>query len=63
MTKVDREKIAALTSQSLNLREVWQRERKLVLSAQLEENAQVKKRWESSDPIEVSQRQSVNKSK
>ena len=60
MTNIEREKIAALASKSMLLREVWLRERNITLSAQLVANDQVKKRWELSDPIEVMQRQAVN---
>lgn len=60
MTNVEREKIAALASKSLILREVWLRERQVVLAAQLAANDKVKQCWESSEPIEVTQRQTVN---
>ena len=60
MTNVEREKIAALAGKSLILREVWLRERQVVLSEQLAANDKVKQRWELSEPIEVTQRQAVN---
>ena len=60
MTNVEREKIAALASKSLILREVWLRERQDSLSNQLAANEKVKKKWELSSPIEVIQPQAVN---
>ena len=60
MTNVEREKIAALAGKSLILREMWLRERQVVLSEQLAANDKVKQHWELSDPIEVTQRQAVN---
>lgn len=60
MTNNEREQIEALARKSVSLREAWLRERQEFLSEQLVANDEVKKRWESSDPIEVSQRQAVN---
>ena len=59
MTNNEREQIEALARKSVSLREAWLRERQEVLSEQLAANNEVKKRWELSDPIEVSQRQAV----
>ena len=59
MTNNEREQIEALARKSVSLREAWLRERQEFLSEQLAANNEVKKRWELSDPIEVSQRQAV----
>ncbi len=60
MKNIERERIEALAHKSIILREVWLRERREVLSRQLTANNEVKKRWESSDPLEITQRQAVN---
>lgn len=57
MTNSEREQIEALARKSVILREAWLRERQEVLSEQLIANAEVKKRWESSEPIDVKQSQ------
>lgn len=60
MTNTERVQIESLARKSIALRETWLRERQAVLTEQLAMNAEVKRRWDSSDPIEVTQRQSVN---
>lgn len=60
MTNIEHEQIQSLARKSVVLREAWLRERQAVLTEQLTANAEVKKRWDLSDPIEVKQRQSVN---
>ncbi len=60
MTNTERVQIESLARKSVVLREAWLRERQAVLTEQLAANAEVKKRWDLSDPIEVIQRQSVN---
>lgn len=60
MTNTERVQIESLARKSVLLRETWLRERQAVLTEQLATNAEVKRRWDSSDPIEVTQRQSVN---
>ncbi len=60
MTNIEREQIESLARKSVVLREMWLRERQAVLTEQLAANAEVKKRWDLSDPIEVRQRQSLN---
>ncbi len=59
MTNIERVQIESLARKSVVLREMWLRERQAVLTEQLAANAEVKKRWDLSDPIEVTQRQSV----
>lgn len=60
MTNTEREQIEALAHKSVILREAWLRERQAVLTEQLAANVEVKKRWNLSDPIEVTQRQATN---
>ena len=60
MTNTEREQIEALAHKSVILREAWRRERQAVLTEQLAANVEVKKRWNLSDPIEVTQRQATN---
>ncbi len=57
MTNIEREQIEALARKSVTLREVWLRERQEVLDEQVAANDEVKKRWKSSDPLQVLQRQ------
>ena len=60
MTNTEREQIESLAHKSVILREAWLRERQAVLTEQLAANVEVKKRWNLSDPIEVTQRQATN---
>ncbi|MBS1810778.1 MAG: hypothetical protein JST84_21620 [Acidobacteria bacterium] len=60
MTSSERERIEALAQKSVTLREMWLRERQEVLAEQLAANAEMKKRWELSDPIEIIQRKAVS---
>lgn len=60
MNNIEREQIESLARKSIVLRDMWRRERQTVITEQLAANAEVKKRWDSSDPIEVTQRQAVN---
>ncbi len=60
MTNTDRVQIESLARKSVVLREMWLRERQAVLTEQLTANAEVKKRWDLSDPIEITQRHAVN---
>ncbi len=63
MTNIERERIEEVARKSLILREVWLRERRIGLTEQLAANEKVKKQWELSDPIEVTQRQIVYRKK
>lgn len=60
MTTIEREQIEDLARKSVSLRDLWLRERQEAITEQLAANAEIKKRWESSDPIEVNQRQAVD---
>ncbi len=60
MTNIERAQIESLASKSVVLREAWLRERQSVLTEQLAANAEVKKRWNLSDPVEITERQAVN---
>ena len=60
MTNTERVQIESLARKSVVLREVWLRERQAVLTEQLTANAEVKKRWDLSDPIEITQPRAVN---
>lgn len=60
MTNTEREQIEALARKSVILREAWLRERQEVLTEQLAANAEIKKRWELSDPINIAQRKAVS---
>ena len=59
MTKIERERIAALASQSVLLREAWLRERQEVLAEQLAANIEIRKRWKQSDASEINQGKAV----
>ena len=59
MTNIEHEQIQSLARKSVVLREVWLRDRQTIITEQLAANAEVKKRWDSPDPLEVRQRQSV----
>ena len=63
MTNIERERIEEIARKSLILREQWLSERQIGLSAQLAANEKVKKQWELSEPIEVTQRQIVYRKK
>ncbi len=60
MTNIEREQIESLARKSVVLREAWRRERQAVLTDQLSANDEVKKRWDLSTPVEITQRQAVN---
>ncbi len=60
MTNIEREQIESLARKSVVLREAWLRERQAVLTDQLSANDEVKKRWDLSTPVEITQRQAVN---
>ncbi len=60
MTNTERVQIESLAHKSVVLREMWLRERQSVLTEQLTANAEVKKRWDLSDPLEITQRHAVN---
>jgi hypothetical protein len=60
MMNNEREQIEALARKSVNLRDLWLRERQEAITDQLAANAEVKKRWEASDPVEVNQNNAVN---
>jgi hypothetical protein len=59
MTHTERVKIETLARKSVVLRELWLRERQAALTEQLAANVEVKKRWDLSDPIEITKRQSI----
>jgi len=51
MTNADREKLEIIEHQARVFRELWLREREKRLALQLAANAEVRKRWMSSDSI------------
>lgn len=59
MTIIDREEMATHVRQSTVLQESCQTERQLRLAEQLVANAETKRRWLESNPIEVSQSQLI----
>lgn len=63
MTNIELERMEEIARKSLILREIWLRERQIGLTEQLAANEKVKKQWELSDPIEVTQRQIVYRKK
>ena len=57
MTSIGRGRVEALARKSKVLRDGWLRERQEAMAERLTANAEVKKRWMESDPIEVRQSQ------
>lgn len=57
MTRIDRERMTVLTRKAKEAMEVWRRERQEALAKQLAANAEIKRCWMESNPIEISQRQ------
>ena len=57
MTTIHRERIAEQVHKSMVEWERWHKERQLILAEQLAANAEIKRRWIESDPIEVRQSQ------
>ena len=57
MIRIDCEQIKVQTRKAKELAAVWISERKEALARQLAANAEIKQRWLTSNPIEVSQQQ------
>lgn len=57
MTNTDRDMATALTRQTRAAVEVWRRERREALARQLVANAEIKRRWQDANPIEIRQQQ------